>query len=832
MCFFCIMIKHALSIFIFILSVVPVFGQASKLEAAPQYAIKGVLIQKETSSPVEFATVSVFNAADSSLVTGGLTDVEGTFNIPVKPGTYYLKIQFMGFQEEVMTGIEITKENRVYNAGRVMMSEDQKLLEEVVVEAERTQMELTLDKKVFNIGKDLSNLGGSATDILDNLPSVQVDVEGNVSLRGSQNVRILIDGKPSGLVGLSSNDALRQLNGNMVESVEVITNPSARYDAEGLAGIINIILKKDKKVGLNGSFQLNTGTPANHGGSVNLNFRRNWINFFTNVGVNYRRNNGGGASEQSFFTDADGPENPFLVTDRTRFHDRGGLSYSVRFGSDIYLNDKNTFTMAFLYRYSDETNETSLRYADFFPVENVDSLTVRNDNEGEGDENLEYSLNYTRNFNRKGQKLTADFQYQNNNELESNDLVESSGISLSEQTPYLYQRALNEELEERLMLQTDYVHPFAKEGRIELGSRYTDRLVGNDYVVTERNNSGVYEVDPNFSNEFEYEEKVFAVYGIVSNKINKLSWQLGMRYESTDLITIQKTTDVRNQQRYSNFFPSTFLTYQITDEQAIQASYSRRISRPRGRNLNPFTSISDNRNFRLGNPNLQPEFTDSYEVGYLLNLEKSSFYGGVYYRYTEGVTQRIRNTNEEGITFTRPFNVSTEQAYGVEFNVSKDFVKWYRMSGNVNFFHSYIPGSSVVFEGDVTSFNSARATSLTSRISNNFKFNKLFDAQLNINYRAPRNTVQGKSLSVTSVDLGMSRDILGGNGTIALNVRDVFNSRKWRSETFNSNSIQTSEFQWRRRTATISFTYRLNQKKERSGRGDEERDYGDGGGEF
>lgn len=819
--------KNVLLVYLLLFSLAgAVLAQPPKLEEAP-YAIKGRLVQQGTTTPVEFATVSVFNEADSSLVTGGLTDIAGEFNIPVKPGNYYLRIQFMGFSDVTISKIKVNSTNRVYKTGDIGIKENETMLQEIVVQAERTQMELTLDKKVFNIGKDLSNLGGSATDILGNLPSVQVDVEGNVSLRGTQNVRILIDGKPSGLVGLSSSDALRQLNSNLVESVEVITNPSARYDAEGLGGIINIILKKDKKVGLNGAFQVNTGVPANNGGSVNLNFRRNWINFFTNVGVNNRKAIGKGGGSQSFFSE--NPENPFLITDRDRSQDRQSMSYSARFGSDIFLNDYNTLTMSFLYRFSDENNEARLIYNDFFPMSSVDSLTIRDDNEGEGDENIEYALNYTKTFKRKGQKLTADFQYQNNNESESSDLVESSGLSFSDQNPYLFQRSANDEIEERFMLQSDYTHPFAQTGNLELGTRYTDRLVGNDYRVTEQNEQGVYEVDANFSNEFEYQEKVLAIYGIVSNKINKLSWQLGMRYELTDLITEQKTTDERNVQNYSNFFPSAFLTYQMTEIQAIQMSYSRRVSRPRGRSLNPFTSISDNRNFYLGNPNLQPEFTDSYEVGYLLNLEKSSFYGGLYYRHTEGVQQRLRNTNEDGITFTRPYNVSTEDAYGLEVNISKDFAKWYQVSGNVNFFQSFVPGGSVAFGDDVTNFNEARATSLSTRISNNFKFQKLFDGQINVNYRAPRNTVQGKSLSVTSIDIGLSRDIMKGNGTLAFNISDLFNSRKWRSEVFNENSIQSSTYQRRTTTATLSFTYRLNQKKERPGRRGGDEEYGDGG---
>lgn len=804
-------------------------GQAPQQGERPAFIIKGQLVNASDAQPVEFATVSVFSQRDSTLVTGGLTDVEGRFEIPTRPGTFYIRIQFMGFLDATISDVMLNRNNQAFDAGIVEIKENETLLEEVVVQGERTQMEMTLDKKVFNIGKDLSNLGGSATDILDNLPSVQVDVEGNVSLRGSENVRILIDGKPSGLVGLSSNDALRQLNGNLVESVEIITNPSARYDAEGLAGIINIILKKDQNKGVNGSFQVNTGIPDNHGGSVNMNLRRDWFNLFTNVGVNYRRYNGSGFSEQEFYNAS--PSSPSF-TIRDRKHDRGGLSYSTRFGSDFYLNDKNTLTLSFLYRYSDEENETELVYRDFFEPSGSDSLTLRNDNEGEGDENLEYALNYVRNFNRKGQKLTADFQYQNNNEQESSDLVQSEGTTYNNQVPFLYQRAVNDEIEERYMLQSDYIHPYAKDGRLEFGTRYTDRLVGNNYIVTERNESGVYEVDSTFSNEFEYEEDVLAVYGIVSNKLNKLSWQLGMRYEYTKLITYQKTNDIRNRQNYSNFFPSAFLTYQMTETQAIQASYSRRISRPRGRRLNPFSSISDNRNFYVGNPNLQPEFTDSYELGYLLNLEKSTFYGGLYYRYTEGVEQRLRSTDENGITFTRPYNVSIERSFGAEFNISQDFTDWYRVSGNVNFFRSYVPGGSVSFGDEVVSYDEAEAVSLSTRVSNNFKFNNLFDAQINVNYRAPRNTVQGKNFSVTTVDIGVTRDILKNKGTLAFNVSDLFNTRKWRSETFNENSFQYSEFQWRSTTATLSFTYRLNQRKQRERR---DGDRGDGdyeGGDF
>lgn len=793
---------------------------------AQSTGIKGRLVDKNSGKPVEFASVSVFDNTWEQLITGGLTADDGTFNIPLGPGNYNMRIQFMGYKTVNLEKIQVKKEYA--ELGKVFTEEDEKLLEEVIVQAERTQMELTLDKKVFNIGQDLSNLGGNATDILDNLPSVQVDVDGNVSLRGSDNVRILIDGKPSGLVGLNSTDALRQINGNLIDRVEVITNPSARYDAEGLAGIINIILKKEKSKGLNGSFQLNAGVPANHGASVNMNFRRNWINWFTNLGINYRDFPGQGSSYQEFYA-YDSSLNTYdtTITNRFREHNRASIGYNYRFGADFLLNNQNSLTLSFLYRYSDEENKTSITYYDAYPEE-IDSVSLRNDDEGEGDENLEYSLNYTRNFHKEGQKLTADIQFQNNNEQERNDLVQSSGLSINEQSPFLFQKAINDEIEDRLMLQSDYIHPYAKEGKFEGGFRYTDRLVGNNYVVRELNDQGVYEVDSAFSNEFEYHEKVMALYGLVSNRFNKISWQLGMRYEHTDLLTNQKTQALENTQKYGNIFPSAFFTYQMTPTQAFQASYSRRISRPSGRNLNPFSSISDNRNFWIGNPSLGPEYTDSYELGYLLNGENSSFYTGLYYRYTQGMVQRLRFT-EGQVTTTRPYNVAEEDSWGIEINLSQDITRWYRVNGNVNFFHSYIPSGQVDFGEEVINYQEARATSLTTRISNNFKFGDLLDGQINIDYRAPRNTVQGKTLSLTVVDIGLSRDILNNKGTLSLSIRDLFNSRKWRSETFNETSYQESEFQWRSRSAQISFTYRLNQKKER-GRG--ENGGFEGGGEF
>ncbi|RED91786.1 TonB-dependent receptor domain-containing protein [Marinoscillum furvescens] len=781
--------------------------------------ISGKVVDASTSEPLEYATVSVLK--NGELVSGGITEPKGIFKIAVEPGEYTLRIQFVTYETREVSGITVGKGKK--DLGTITVAPSNKELDEVVVQAERTQMQLNLDKKVYNVGKDLSSLRGTASDILDNLPSVTVDVEGNVELRGSGNVKILIDGKPSGLVGLSSTDALRQLQGNLIERVEIITNPSARYDAEGMAGIINIILKKDKGSGLNGSFQVSTGYPHNHGASANINYRKDWVNLFLNYGIDYRKAPGEGFALQEF-----NRADTSYRTEMDRSHERGGISNNVRFGADFFLNDKNRITTSFLYRYSDELNESKLIYEDFDQMDALINYTRREDDETEGDENLEYAINYTRDFDQKDRKLTADIQYQNNNELEQSDIVQLAGASAGEADPQLYQKVRNDEGEKRLMLQADYVHPFASKSKFEVGFRSTFRDVKNIYTVQELDEaSGEYQPLDTFSTDFAYNENVHAAYAIISNEFNKISWQVGLRSETTDINTLFQETGEEGTWNYTNLFPSAFFTYKLKAENQLQLSYSRRINRPRFRELNPFSSFTDNRNFRVGNPELQPEFTDSYEVGFLQNLENSSIYYGLYFRHTNQLIQRVTlEPNEKGERVRVPYNIGTSDAVGVEVNASHEFAKWYRVSGNFNFYRWEANGSV----GDTVDLG-AQAVTFSSRISNNFKIKNLFDAQLNVNYRAPQNTTQGRRLSMTSVDLGLSKDIWNNNGTISLSARDMFNTRKYRYITELPTFYEEGSWQWRKGPQfVLTLNYRLNQKKQRGERREGGEDFGGDGG--
>lgn len=775
------------------------------VDAQNKVQITGTLIDEKTQAPLEYASVSLLNATDSSLVTGNVTDQQGGFIIAANPGNYILKMQFISYRmQHRRINADADK-----NLGTISLSPDVETLGEVVVSGQRAQMQLELDKRVFNVSEDLTNIGANASQILDNLPSIDVDVDGNVALRGSQNVRILINGRPSGLVGLSSTDALRQLQGNLIERIEVVTNPSARYEAEGSAGIINIILKQDRRSGFNGAFTVNTGYPHDHGISANGNYRHKWFNLFLNYGLNYDERPGSGNSFQRFnYSDTT------YTTRRNRESLRSGISNTVRFGSEFYLNDKNTLTASFLTRLSDDDNNTDIIYHDIAENGNTVRLTQRSDNELEEDDSYEYELSYRRTYDKEGQELTADFQYRSNGETEESTIFEYD--LLDENTITNRQRTLNKQNNTNIRLQADYIHPLREGVKFETGYRGTIQDITSDYMVEEMKNSS-WESLPDFTNEFNYNEKVHAAYAIFENKMDNWGYQLGMRLEQTDIEIYQRETNERNNKSYLNAFPSAFLSYKISDENSVQASYSRRLSRPRFWYLNPFFTFSDSRNIRTGNMNLDPEYTDSYEIGFLNNRKQTSTYFGAFYRHTTGVIDRIsfdEKVDTITYTFSIPQNLSVENAYGIEMNFTFDPLNWLSINGNANFYRAITEGSYLP-EGSINEINLDRDTYTASfRLNNKVQLGK-YNLQLSGWYRAPQETTQGSRKAMYSIDFGANRDVLKDNGTLTLSVRDLLNSRKYRGITETANRYEESVFQWRTRQVNLSFTYRINQKKQR-----------------
>ncbi|WP_337044972.1 outer membrane beta-barrel family protein [Emticicia sp. 17c] len=786
----------------FVLSDVSLAQNTAKLK------LKGKIVDAQTSTPLPYASVRLFKIADSTFVAGNITNDTGDFTIDAPTGSYYALIEFIGYKPTKTPPIALTTSNSPLDLGTLKVATSSSALEEVEVRAEKSSMEMSLDKRVFNVGKDLANAGGTAVDILTNVPSVSVDVDGNVSLRGSNNVRILVDGKPSGLVSIKGGSGLQQLQGSSIERIEIITNPSARYEAEGMGGIINIILKKERKEGFNGSFDIITGYPTNFGVAANVNYRRKNLNFFVNYTASYRNTPGRNSLYQEFYRN----DSTFL-TQQNSTHHLKGQNNSARAGIDYYFNDNNILTGSYLWRISKGKRFSDIRYRDYLnSLNNPTGLTNRTQDETETEPNAEYALTYKRKFERKGHELTADVRYLDNWE-DSDQYYNQASFKpdgTASDVPAILQRSLNYETEKQLLFQVDYTHPFGKDGKFELGARSSSRDMTNDFALTQRGTNGEWFPIAGFTNDFLYEENINAAYGIIGNKANKFSYQVGVRAEWTNVTTTLRKTNEVNPRNYNNLFPSAHITYDFARQNAVQISYSRRIRRPTYNDLSPFSTFSDSRNFWSGNPDLNPEFTDVYELGHIKYFEKGSISSSLYYRYTDGKIVRIRRLDGAGNSFTRPENLATENSFGYEFTSSLTPYKWWKIDGSFNFFRAITNGTN--FDASLQSDTYSWFTRLTSR----FTFWQNTDFQIRGNYEAPQQTPQGRRKAIAVMDLAVSKDILKNNATITLNVTDVFNSRIYRSVTIGDNFITESSGQGRLRQINLTFNYRLHQAKKKT----------------
>ncbi len=775
-----------------------------------QAQVRGKVTDSQTGSPLAYATISLFAHGDSALVDGTITDDAGAFNIEAKPGSYFAKVEFLAYEAFFIEKIEVKK--ATLDLGNIRLKQEATQLNEVIVQAEKSTMQMSLDKRVFNVGKDLANAGGNAAELLSNIPSVQVDVEGNVSLRGSANVRILIDGKPSGLVSLNGAAGLQQLQGSLVERVEIITNPSARYEAEGVGGIINIILKKEQRNGFNGSIDLVGGYPANLGLALNVNYRHERLNFFINYGITHRTSPGTGSIYQRSFAG----DTTFIYR-QARTSDQVVFAQNARAGLDFYFNPKNTLTAAYSLRRTDGDRTVDMTYRDYiFDENNLTNIFTRRQYEVETEPYSEYSLTYKKTFDRKGQEFVAEVRALDYWEESDQDYTEKYYLPNGSPSglPDRLQNSYNYESERQYLLQADYVQPFSKEGKIEGGLRSSMRDMDNDYLLTELKD-GTWETLPGFDDRFLYLENIHAAYGIFGNKKGRVGYQVGLRAELTDIKTELVESKQVNARDYTNLFPSAHLTYDLPKENAMQVSFSRRVRRPRYNDLSPFITYSDERNYWSGNPDLNPEFTDAYEIGHIKYFETGSMSSSIYYRHTTDKIERIRRVDDEGISATRPENLSTEDAFGLEFTSAYNPAKWVKLDGNFNFFRSITDG------GNLNADFQADTYSWFARITSRFTFWKNTDLQVRGNYEAKQQTTQGYRKPNAFLDLAVSQDLLKNNATLTLNVSDVFNSRRHRFVTEGETFYTYNEGQWRRRQVNLTFSYRLHQQKKKKSALDE-----------
>lgn len=785
--------------------------------------IKGKVIDTETDEPLEYATVSLFHSQDSTLVTGVITDSKGLFSLKAKPGKYYVVVQFMGYKDKTLN-VNIKDNKTVVSLGEILMNTDAALLDEVEIVAEKSTMSMTLDKRVFNVGKDVSSTAGNAIEVLDNIPSVNVDVDGNVSLRGDSGVQILVDGKVSGLAGTSTQDALRSLQADMIERIEVVTNPSVRYDAEGTAGIINIVLKKDKRKGFNASVDLRGGFPVKWGEKffkedfpfqtgigASLNYRFKKFNVFANYNFNYRDDISEGYSITEYYGDL--IYDPILanhddaeqITEQLTYRNRNRKGHNIRGGFDYYFTDDDILTFSAMYRQSDGHNTPAVTYIDKFPFQGINNYSLRTEDWFNERPMMEYTLSYDKYFGSKDNSLKASVRYFTNSDTEWSDIVDAEFLTeedLNNNNPFysINQHTYAQENQQNLQATVDYVRHYGL-SVIEFGGKYTGRWINNNMMVTE--NDSILE---DYTHDFDYNQQVAALYGSYGREFGRFSGQVGLRGEFTLIDTYLTGTNSGSNQRYLNVFPTGHLNYSLTEVDQIQASYARRIRRPWYGQMAPFSSFNDDRNIRTGNPDLKPIFTDSYEFSYLRFWERGNINFTAYYRHSTDV---IRNftTVVGDISISRPENFGISDDYGIELVGSLDIFNWWNVNGSINFFKSNTVGDWNGRHYTTDSYNTF------ARIVTKFRLKNICDFQISGRYMGPREEPLGYSEANYWCDFAASRDVFNKNATISLNIRDVFGSRQHGGESWGDNFWQYSENSWSTTSVTLNFNYRINQQQ-------------------
>jgi len=782
--------------------------------AQKKIIVKGTVVEQNSNIPLEYATITFKTKPDNKVVTGGITDTKGKFSVAIIPGVYDISVEYISYNSKTYSNKSITKD---INLGTVSLSINTESLDEVTIIAERTTVEIKLDKKIYNVGKDLTVRGGTVSDVLDNVPSVSVDVEGNVALRGNEDVRILINGKPSGLVGLNSTEALRQLPADAIERVEVITSPSARYDAEGTAGILNIILRRSKLQGLNGAITVSAGHPTQAGVSSNINYRTGDFNFFNTTSYNYREIPGSSYIETDYLTS-------YNKVIENREFDRIRKGLSTNLGVEWYINETASLTTSIQYRDQNNEQETTNVLRELNIDNSIINTITRFDPEFEDDKTIQYSINFDKQFNGDSDhKLTASFQFENSSEQEAS-LIAQNGINVED--------VATDESQDRIFLRTDYVKPIGKVSQLEFGYQGRFTTLDTDYYVA-FNEDGTFVRNDDLSNNLIYKEYVNAVYSQFGSKIKeKISFLLGLRMEGSRITIDQATSGDYNKKDYIGLFPTVNLAYELSENENITLGYNRRIRRPRSRFINPFPSRSSATNLFQGNPDVDPSYSNTIDLGYYNKFGKLALNTSMYYtNSTDIFTFITEETGETAIVGETevpvirrtPINLSTNNRYGFEFTLTYRASKKWNMNGNFNVFRSETEG---FYEG--TDFG-AENTSWFVRFNNKYTLPCNIDWQTRMDYRGPRENAQNKSKGMFSMNLAFSKDLFKERASLALNVSDVFNSRKRVSETNTPTFNSESEFQWRKRTFNLSFTYRFNQKKkrQRSGRGN-----GNGGDDF
>jgi len=778
-------------LFVFFLPVV-LFAQTGQ--------IKAILVDSETSKPISSASVALLDAHSNVLVKGGQSVSQGFLLLSdIKPGKYIVRITYVGYETQTIDSIAVLG-GKSKDLGRIALKPTGNMLNEVVIEGRAPAMQIGIDRKIFNVGESLVSAGGTATDVLANVPTLQVDQDGSVSLRGSSSVKILIDGRESALAGNDVTSLLQSLPANSIEKVEVITNPSSKYDAEGQTGIINIVLKKNIRTGLNGSINTSAGSYDNYMAGITLNYRDRKFNYFGSYNFNKRNMLGSGKTDNTFFGDS---TRNYSESESSR----KGNSHTVKAGFDYNMSDRTSLSFSGNLSIRDNKRIEDLNY-EFFKQSQMTGTSVRNSTQFEDDLGYELNADFKHQFKREGEELTGNASYGRDKEDGTNDFSQN----YTDGRKATSRKNVTSEDGKNINLQLDYVLPFSEVSKFEAGYRSQIRKSFDTQFSRSLDSIGNYVPDYRISNDFDFTSTVHAIYANYQNKLtDKIGYQIGLRGEQFELKSTYFSkdpaaveTESNAKQKFFRLYPTLFLTYDVGENgDKVQFSYSRRVQRARGWQVNPFLNVSDDLNYRQGNPNLKPEDVHSLEMSFAKTFGKVNLISSAYFNHASEVIQPFVYKIEDGRTYSRWENMTSRNLSGFEFiskiNATKDF----DFTFNLNLIHIQYNANS---DYDI---KERKDFAYNANLTANYRFTPTFSAQMRGEYNSSRVMAQGQMNAMKGMDLALKKDVFKKKASIMLNVRDVFNSRKMNGVTETAQLISDFEHRWMKRMVTLSLSYRF-----------------------
>lgn len=791
-------LKYILTAALILIVSVNIYSQPRNVKGT----ISGKVVDETTNLPLADATVQIFNIIGDELVDGGASDSEGKFAISEIPaGAFDIKVSYIGYNTSVLKGIVINRNNTSVNVGSILLKISSEVTEEIEVTTEAPVMKMEFEKKVYELKQSMVSESGSAIDVLKNVPSVTVDNDGNVSIRGSESIRILIDGKPSGLLGGDNTTVLEQIPANSIEKIEIINNPSAKYEAEGMAGILNIVLKKNVNlIGYNGNISVNAGTEDKYSTTLGISLRKDNFGVSANYSFrSFRMLGNGDGIRTNFLNDS------LRTLEQFEDHAHKMQSHFASLGLDYDINDKNNLNLGFNINFRNRMRNEFMLY-DYFNISNimVQSFDNRSTEDDDG-YNIEGTLTHRLKFKEKNRELTTSFNYSiNNSEEVNNHSVRDYDLNGNLSGNPELSKDLFDEKYKFATFQSDYSHPLGENSKFETGVKfnYQNINITSDYQDFDYN-SQVWISDLMKNDDYKYNQYVSAAYGSYALKIKDFGIQAGLRTEYTNTDFTLSNTGANYRNDYIDFFPSVNLTQKIGNTNEFGLNYSRRINRPRARFLNPFIDYSDPLNLRSGNPNLKPEYINAFELNYIKYFASTSVTSSIFYRNSTDVINRFNRIDTSGVSLTTFENIARENSYGMEFIVQSAFTRWWNNMASFSYFSKDLKGNDGIRE--ITNSSS----SWTAKIMSNLAIPDIVDIQLAYNYFGKRIMLQGSIEPLQSFDVALKKNFFNNRFSVMLRIQDVFKTMKFSAATSGTGFISSFNHNRNSRVVFLTLSYKF-----------------------